>query len=264
MAAAWHAIVLAAGRGPNDPMAKAYGVANKSVIAVAGKPMLARVVGTLETSGVIASILVAIERRDIAVAVLGDGVATCPSANSAPASVIAAISSGRLPYPVLITTADHALLTPDMVRHFCQSTEQSGADATAGLAVAETILAAYPTSVRTFFNLGGILVSGCNLFAVRNDKGLKLLARWQYLEQVRKKPWRLVAAFGLAPLVHFLAGTLTPERAFATISRRLGLIVKPVFMPQPEAAIDVDKPADKDLAEEILARRSAAQHPGDA
>jgi GTP:adenosylcobinamide-phosphate guanylyltransferase len=255
MAARWHALVLAAGRGPDDPMAKAHGVANKAVIAVAGRPMLARVVGTLREAGPVASIMVAIESRGIATAVLGDDIETIAAAASAPASVMAAIASGRLAYPVLVTTADHPLLTPDMVRHFCQSTEQSGADMTVGLATAETILAAYPDAIRTFFNLGGTRVSGCNLFALRNDKGLRLLARWQYLEAVRKKPWRLVAAFGIAPLLRFVTGTLTPARAFDAVSRRLGLTLAPVMMPQAEAAIDVDKPADKELAERILARR---------
>src|SRR4029077_14791730 len=49
--AMWQAIILAAGRGPDDPMAKAYGVANKTVIPVAGVPMLARVAGALRQSG---------------------------------------------------------------------------------------------------------------------------------------------------------------------------------------------------------------------
>ena len=40
MAAVWQAIILAAGRGPDDPMAKAYGVANKSTLTVGAVPML--------------------------------------------------------------------------------------------------------------------------------------------------------------------------------------------------------------------------------
>lgn len=253
----WHAIILAAGRGPDDPMAKAYGVANKCVIPVGGLPMLARVAEALRQSGI--NYVVAIEDRSIATAILGDSVSTIAAANSAPASVIAALSQGALTYPALVTTADHALLTPAMILHFCQSTEQSDADVTVGLATAETILAAYPQSVRTFFKLGQTRVSGCNLFAIRSEKGLLLLERWQYLEQVRKKPWRLVAAFGIMPLLRYLTGALTLESTFAMASRKLGLVVKPVLMPFAESAIDVDKPKDKELAEAILARRKAEE-----
>jgi hypothetical protein len=159
---------------------------------------------------------------------------------------------------LLITTGDHALLTPDMVQHFCREADASGADFCAGLATAETIRSAYPQSVRTYFRLGRDHVSGCNLFALRGDRGLKLLDRWQYLEQVRKKPWRLVAAFGLKPLAQFLLGRLTLETAFQAVSQRLGLTARPILMPCAEAAIDVDKPADKDLAEAILAARGSS------
>ena len=255
MAGGWNAIILAAGRGPDDPMAKAYGVANKCTIAVGGVPMLKRVADALEASGEIASLTVAIESPAIVAELLGDRATAMPAAHSAPSSVLAAMKSGMLSYPVLITTGDHALLTAAMVRHFCMASMASDADFTAGLATAGTILSAYPESQRTFFRLGPDRVSGCNLFALRNDHALKLLDRWQYLEQVRKKPWRLFAAFGLAPLLLFLTGQLSLDRTFAMASRKLGLTARPVLMPFAEAAIDVDKPADKDLAEKILAAR---------
>ena len=128
-------------------------------------------------------------------------------------------------------------------------------DLLVGLATAETILAAHPQSVRTFFRLGATRVSGCNLFALRNAKALALLRLWQDIEKNRKKPWRIVSAFGPMAIVRFLTGTLTLDGAFALVSRKLGLTVAPVLMPFAEAAIDVDKPADKELAEAILAAR---------
>lgn len=238
--------MLAAGRGPDDPMAKAYGVANKCLIEVGGIAMLDRVVRTLSD---FRPVLVSIEKE---AAVRHETIA--PS-TSAPSSVLAAIRSGKLPYPVLVTTGDHPLLTPRMLDHFCTTSEQSGADFTAGLARAEVIEAAWPETRRTYFAFGPDRVSGCNLFALRNQKALLILERWQYLEQVRKKPWRLVAAFGVAPLVRYLTGSLTLDTALALASKKLGLVMKPVLMPQAEAAIDVDKPADKDLVETILAGR---------
>lgn len=252
---AWNAIILAAGRGPDDPMAKAYGVANKCTIAIGGTPMLVRVAGALEASGCVASTLVAIEDAAIVAELLGRRATAVAPAASAPSSVLAAVRAGRTAYPLLITTGDHALLTPEMVRHFCSQSEHSDADFTAGLARAETILTAYPESIRTFFRLGPDRVSGCNLFALRNERGLRLLERWQYLEQVRKKPWRLIAAFGLAPLLRYVTGRLDLATAFAIVSRKLGITARPVLMPFAEAAIDVDKPADKELAERIVAVR---------
>ena len=251
----WSTLVLAAGRGPNDPMAKAWGVANKCLIPVAGVPMVRRVWEALASSGRIGATRISIEDAEL-LPWPELRAAALPAGASAPQSAIMAItSSGALEYPVLITTGDHALLTPEMVRHFCSGAEAAGADFVAGVARAEVILEAYPQSVRTFFNLGADRISGCNLFAVMNPSGLKLLERWQYLEHVRKKPWRLVGAFGMSALVEFALGRLNLDRALAHVSRRIGLTVRAVCMPFAEAAIDVDKPADKELAETILARR---------
>ena len=52
----WHALILAAGRGPSDPMAAAYGVSHKCLVEVGGIPMLRRVVETLLAHPAIAGI----------------------------------------------------------------------------------------------------------------------------------------------------------------------------------------------------------------
>ena len=257
MAKNWTAIVLAAGRGPNDPMAKAYGVSHKCALPVNGVPMLRRVVEALQGSQSIASISVSIETAEVARDALGktSNITIVASENSAPLSAIVAIRENPT-FPVLITTADHALLTPEMIDYFCKQAEQDGADFSAGLAQAEIILAAYPQSIRTFFKFGKDRVSSCNLFVVRTEKGLRILEKWKYLEQVRKKPWRLVAAFGPLALIRFLLGALSLDEVFRVVSKRLGLIAKPILLPFAEAAIDVDKPSDLELAEAILKLRT--------
>jgi len=257
VAKSWAAIVLAAGRGPNDPMAKAYGVSHKCALPVAGVPMLRRVVDALRGSRSIASIAVSIETAEVARHALGktSNITIVASENSAPLSAIVAIKKNST-FPVLITAADHALLTPEMIDYFCEQAELNGADFSAGLARAEVILAAYPQSIRTFFKFGKDRVSGCNLFAVHNEKGLRILEKWKYLEQVRKKPWRLVAAFGPLALVRYLLGTLSLDEVIRIVSKRLGLIAKPILLPFAEAAIDVDKPSDLELAETILKQRT--------
>ncbi len=254
----WHAVILAAGRGPDDPMAKAYGVAHKCLLPVAGQPMLLRVVRALEATAIEKPYALSIEDSAPYAKALGKNsrsVASTTPQNSAPSSALAAIAQIEK-YPVLITTGDHPLLTPEMLSHFMAEAEASEADVLAALATGETIRAAYPETRRTYFKLGGTEVSGCNIFAVMNAKGLRLVEAWQDIEKNRKKPLKLVAAFGVLPLLEFLLGRLTPERAFARISQKLGIIAKPVFMPFAEAAIDVDKPDDLKLAEKILLNRN--------
>jgi hypothetical protein len=81
------------------------------------------------------------------------------------------------------------------------------------------------------------------------------VAFWRRVEQERKRPWRLVRAFGWRPLLAYLLGRLTLDDAITRASHVIGARVAAVVMPYPEAAIDVDKPADLELAERILARR---------
>ena len=78
---------------------------------------------------------------------------------------------------------------------------------------------------------------------------------WRRVEQERKRPWRLVRAFGWQPLLAYLLGRLTLDDAMARASGFIGARLAAVVLPHPEAAIDVDKPADLDLVETILARR---------
>lgn len=253
----WNVLVLAAGRGPDDPMAKAYGVTHKCLIEVGGEPMLARVVRTLLAEPGIGSINVCIETRrllDEGLGPLAGKVDFLAPQESAARSALAAVTA-KPQFPWLITTGDHPLLTSEMLHYFLGQAAKSGADLCAGLATAETILARFPEAKRTFLTFGRDRVSGCNLFALTSERALKALAFWHHLESVRKKPWRLIGAFGPVALLRFAAGMLTLDSAFALASRRLDLEAQPVLMPFAEAAVDVDKPEDKELAEKILNER---------
>ncbi len=251
----WHAVVLAAGRGPDDSMARAFSMSHKCMIEIAGETMLSRVVSTLDAHSSIGSISVVTDEPAAAKSALGakiTDVELLRADATAAASAHAAATRAGFERPVLITTADHVLLSAQILDHFLEATIRSDADLTAGLASAETILAAYPQAKRTFLRFGPDRVSGCNLFGLTTDRALAALEFWQRLEQDRKSPVKLVRAFGLVPLIRYLTGTLDLQSAFSLASGRLGLKAVPVLLPFANAAIDVDKPADKELVEQIL------------
>lgn len=237
----------------------AFGVAHKCTIPVLGVPMLQRVLAALDADVIDKPVLVSIDDATAGRRAAGPLHKTCTfiaSGISAPVSAKAAVQTAAH-YPVLVTTGDHPLLTREMVVDFLSRSQASAADFAVGLARAETILAKYPDTHRTFFKLGQDRVSGCNLFAVMNEKGLSVFDIWHDLEKNRKKPWKLVAAFGIGPLLSFLLGRLTLAGAFEQMSQRLGFTIKAVLMPFAEAAIDVDKPQDHALAERILRARTS-------
>ena len=254
----WTALVLAAGRGPADPMARAFGVSHKCLVEVGGIAMLARVLATLRAHTAIGRIAVSIEDEALvrqAIGPLPNDVFVIPSGSSAAASAAAVLESATIVHPVLLTTADHVLLDAAMLDHFFAQSTASSADLTVGLAQAETILAAYPETRRTFLRFGPDRVSGCNLFGLMTPRALRAITFWQAVERNRKRPWRLVAAFGAGPLIRYGLGRLDLETAFRLGSQRLGLDARPLIMPFAEATIDVDKPDDKALCEIILQSR---------
>lgn len=254
---AWNAIVLAASRGESDPIAQHYGLAHKCLLTVAGVPMLARVIGALRGARQFKSISVSIESADVIAQALGEqtiDVRHVKSLHSAPSSALAAAHEIGT-FPILITTGDHALLTPEMVTHVCNSSVALRADITVGLATREVIQAAYPETKRTYFRFRDMAVSGCNLFTVHSPAGLRLLELWSDLEKDRKRPWKLALAFGPGALFRIIFWRMTLADAFDIISRKCDMVARPLLLPYAESAIDVDKPADKDVAEKILMNR---------
>ena len=251
------ALVLAGRRGGEDLVARHCGVTDKCLAPAGGVPMLARVLAALAASPSIDRIFVVLE--DPMILDRLPGIPRCTALTSAPTpslSVLRALDEVEAALPMLVTTADHALLSAAVVEHFGAAARATGADAVAGLTAAEVVRKAYPETQRTYLRLRDAHYSGANLFAFMSSEARKAIAFWRRVEQDRKRPWRMIRAFGLGPLLAYLLGRLTLESAMARASAIIGARVAAVRLPFAEAAIDVDKPADLELVNAILARRN--------
>lgn len=252
MAGAWTALVLAAGR-PNDPLAIAAGVTNKTLIDVGGKSVLQRVIDALEAAPSVGRIVVAIEDADLL-----KNITPRPEAARAADSVVGTVSSGleQLGPPLLIVTGDHGLLTPGMIEEFLAGALEKGASATVGLASETIIKAAYPNVRRTYLKFAEGRFSGCNLFALARSNASEALGFWQEIDRNRKKPLKLIRSVDIKAVALYAMGKLGLDDAMVRLSRKLGVPVAAVQMQDAEAAIDVDKPDDLTLVREILAARA--------
>lgn len=261
----WTALVLAGSRrGEADPVARYRKVRHKCLASAGGVPLLVRVVRALLDSPRIGRILVSLDDPAL--------IASLPElAGLAAEGRLAVLASGAnlsrsvadgfdaAGAPLLVTTADHALLEPAMVAALLDAAEGTGADVAAGLTSEWAIAQSYPETRRTYlrFRDGGF--SGANLFALRTAAARGAVDLWAQVERDRKQPWRIARAFGPGLLVSYLLRLWTLEEAMARVSKRLALRAVAVPIPIAEAAIDVDKPADLDLVEAILARRAAGR-----
>ena len=250
------ALVLAGRRGPKDILAHATGQSHKACIAVAGVPMIARVLNSLRAAPLVQSIVVSIDDASVLAdcAEAGD-IAFHASQHSPAASVLDYFEAQRADGPVLVTTADHALLSPVMVEYFCTAAQRTDADVVVGVVSASLFRAHYPESRRTFLPLADESLGGTNLFLLRTPQAASAVRFWVRAGQFRKRPWRLVREFGLGNLLRFLLRRLDRPTAIAQASRVLGAQVGIVELPFAEAAIDVDTPADLVTVERILAKQ---------
>jgi GTP:adenosylcobinamide-phosphate guanylyltransferase len=257
------AIVLAGSRGEGDALAEAVGTRHRALLEVCGVPMLLRVVRALRASPGVGKIIVSIDDPAALVAIpelrsqIADGsVITHVSRPSPSRSVVDIFGGLALDTPVLVTTADHALLTPAMVGHMTTG-EAGHADLLVGVVAASRIQAAYPETKRTYLRLRDDAYSGANLFAFRTPAARRAAAFWQRAEQVRKQPWRLVGTFGPTTLLLFLTRRLDLAAAMERVSRAIGARVQAVSLPIPEAAIDVDRESDLALVTRIVRERES-------
>jgi CTP:molybdopterin cytidylyltransferase MocA len=249
------ALVLAGSRGPHDPVAALAGVPHKALTPIAGRPMLAYVLDAVRGVPEVARIFICIDdATDLSLVTNGTPFTRIAPAASPAASVAAALQAIDGDRPLLVTTADHPLLTPAMIGHFLAHAPKD-ADLCVGLAEAETIKAAFPEGKRTFYRLAGRGFSGCNLFLARRPGAVRVAEYWRRMESHRKKPLRLVREIGIGALIRYALGLLSLEGAFRHVSKLTGARISPVILPFAEAATDVDKPSDHVLVEGILKRR---------
>jgi GTP:adenosylcobinamide-phosphate guanylyltransferase len=253
------ALVLAADRGPDDPVAKAAGVPCKSLTPIGGIPMVFRVVAALDASGAVDAINLCGPPESIVkrTADLGDLIASGKVkwyANQATPSTSAYHVLQHLPdeKPVLLTTADHALLNARIVDHFCSHARDTGCDVVVGIARHEVVTKAYPQTRRTATRLADGAYCGCNLFAFLTPRARLAADFWRRVETQRKNPLRVIRVLGWIAVLRYLSGHLSRDDALKRISRRLGFKAGAVVLPYPEAAVDVDSISDRELVEKIL------------
>jgi len=263
----WTVILLAGQRPGVDPLAHAFGEQWKALVRVNGEAMLSRVARTLLASLGIARVLVVAQQPEILFtgdcAWLADEprVGAAISTSGIAVSVAALAGTEAAPWPVLVTTADHPLLTPAMVEAAIAGV--GDADVGVGVVSSRTLLAAYPDNRRTWLKFAGGHWTGANLFALASIKAMPALMAWSEVERDRKKALKLIWHFGPLLAIRAMTRTITLAGALAKAGRRLGARVVPIDLPFAEAGIDVDKPSDHALAEQILRQRSSPARGGE-
>jgi hypothetical protein len=177
-----------------------------------------------------------------------------PSGKTIAATLEALCLEPQLQWPMLVTTADHALLTAEMITEFLRKSQ--GADIAIGVVSREALLKRLPETQRTWLKFRGGAYSGANLFLLGSPRIRPAVELWRSSEQNRKKSWRMLLTLGLFGFLGAALRLRTLQETLDSAGRKLGLTIRAVELSDPLAAVDVDKPSDHELVAAILEGRA--------
>ncbi|MFS0735642.1 NTP transferase domain-containing protein [Sphingomonas sp. 1P06PA] len=249
-------ILILAGKrdGALDPLASAAGTTHKCVVPVAGKPMIGWVLEAAEATG----LPVVVSINDPALLGSFDVVHRLQAAGRlsfavSHANLVESVHAAAQGFPLMITTADNVLVTPDALIEADRAAKAQGASAMVAFARKESIQAAHPDGQRRFYPFRDGEYSNCNLFWLKDHDALRIADTFREGGQFVKHPRRIINAFGLINLVRFRFGLASLDGLMASLSRRFGMKVVAHVFADGRLAIDVDNDRTLRVAEELLA-----------
>lgn len=257
------ALVLAAGRrGSEDSVAQLQNKTHKCLVEIDGRVMLERVVESLLESGRIDCVLVSIEREDLlgATPKLGAWLDSgrmrfTPSRETLADSVFEAVRAETDPYPMVITTGDNVLHTPEFLREFTDRALASRSDLLVAFTERRSVHAAYPHVELNWHRLKDGDFSSCNVYGLTSERGMSAVDVFRGGGQFGKRHWRILKAFGLMPFLLYKTHSVTAETIVQRIAKNLSVRADLVILDYPFGPIDVDNPRFYRIAEDILKQR---------
>ena len=162
----WTAVVLAGSRPGRDAFAEQFGTDMKALIPVAGEAMVRGPVRALLESKNVGKILVLSQASERIAAVLPDDVRIelRESKGTIAETMLELICGKSQELPLLVTTADHALMDNATIDEFCAGA--NGADIAIGVVERATLMRRIPDAKRTWLKFRGGAYTGANLFAL--------------------------------------------------------------------------------------------------
>ncbi|MBE3555752.1 MAG: nucleotidyltransferase family protein [Firmicutes bacterium] len=243
------------------PLTQLAGVANKALLPIGGKPMIAYVREAIAA-------LPEVQR----IAVIG------------PQQLQQVLDAGQIPLfaeqgsvidnflygcaqlgtadRVLAVTADIPMLTPQALQDFLHQCAAYEADIYYPIIPKEATEKAYPGVTRTYLKLKDGVFTGGNLFLLRPTTIAANAEAIRHFFELRKHPLRIASQLGWGLFVRVLLSQVWGIVSVRELEEHIGHLFhlqgKAIVSQYPEIGTDVDKSSDWKLVEEILAGRRAS------
>ncbi|MEE9493440.1 MAG: nucleotidyltransferase family protein [Gammaproteobacteria bacterium] len=251
------AVVLAGDRNDNDPLVKATGASCKALVEIGNRPMVLHVLDALQAASNVGKRILSgpgkpqLSAEYALQKLINDKSVHWVEPEKTPStSAYFAMQNIQIKSPILLTTADHPLLTSEMIERFCSKSNDLDVDVVVGLCRYDLIKTSFPNMKKTIMKFSDGDYCGCNLFAFLTPESRRIANTWRQIESDRKNPIRIIRMLGWLFVLRYLFGTLSLTEAVARLSRQLELRIGIVDMPYAEAAVDVDSIADKIIVQD--------------
>lgn len=237
-------LIVLAGQAPGtvDRLAERFAVSHRCLVPLAGKPLLAHVLQTAAEHPAITSLSVCVEREafdpvwDMLTRLPGRGSVALVEASDDLFESIRAAAEGW-DGALLVTTADHALLSTDAIDAMLAALE--GAQAAFTLASRAAVEAIHPARRHRLIRLRDGAFVPCDLYGLSSPDHLSAASVFRG-RRTDRLATRVLRATGLFGLLLLWLGLETFPGAIARISRRLKLKVRAVVLEDGLQAFDVD------------------------
>lgn len=257
-------VIVLAGRDAReaDPLARRFGMSHRCLIPLAGRPLVAHVLQIAALHPAVESLAVSVEREafdglfDVLSQLPGRGIVKLVEARANIVDSVMAAAEGW-DGPLLVTTADHALLSPGSIDSMLEALGPDGskADVAVAMAARGPVLAVNPDRAIRFHEFSDDAYASCNLYALAGPEALPSAEVFRGGGRFAGNAWRVLRAFGLMDLILLRLRAVTLAAAFARVSTRLGLRIEPVVLADGSQAIDVDDERSHAVVEELLRER---------
>ncbi|MCJ2188329.1 NTP transferase domain-containing protein [Novosphingobium beihaiensis] len=261
-ASALRLVVLAGqSKGARDPLAERFGQSHRSLIPLAGQPMIAHVLRTASLHPLVESLAICIEREafgpvwDVLTRLPGRGTVALVEARAHLADSVRDAVQGW-DGPVLVTTADHALLSAEAIDAVAAA--MAGADAVIALSPRHCVEAAHRSAPHRFLSLQDGDYAPCDIYGLSGPGAIGAVEVFRGNGVLDRSGARIRRAAGIVGLLLMRCRMLTLAKAITFASRRLGLRLGAVILEDGAQAIDVDDDHSYAAVRDLLESRSAA------
>ena len=250
-------LVVLAGqrRGGADPLAVRFGKSHRSLIPLAGRPLIAHVLQTAAAHPRVASLAVCIEREafdpvwDVLTQLPGRGTVALVEARENLAESVRDAAQGWEGM-LIVTTADHALLRAESIDAMVAALADT--DVAFALAPRAAVERAHRASATRYLVFRDGEYAACDIFGIAGPEALRAADVFAGNARFERSGGRILRAGGVIGLALMWCGLLTLQGAVARAARHLGLQVRAVVLEDGSQAIDVGDDHSYAAARDLL------------